>query len=81
MSFDLKHAELVCKINKGRRACRYIAPNPEGGFECLKYTEAREIIDEKVREGNYVPEGDNCGGLLFSEFDITKIEEERECQN
>jgi len=70
MAIDDNHARLVCKFGNGSRMCRYLAGTPEG-FSCLKHTDKREFIDERVSNNEYINVGDNCEGILFNDSEYS----------
>jgi len=61
------HVETVCKPGQGAATCRYLAVSPgrEGTrYTCEKASGLRPQIDERVKAGTMVAQGDNCGGQL-----------------
>lgn len=51
----------ICKIGQGDECCRYLACGADG-FECLKNTSLRRLLDERVEFGTMNAKGDNCLG-------------------
>jgi hypothetical protein len=51
----------VCKLGQGKDCCRYLARDAQG-FKCLKLTELRYHLDERVKRGTMNARGDNCEG-------------------
>jgi hypothetical protein len=52
----------ICKIGAGKECCRYLACGA-GGFECLKNSSLKAIMDKRVNEGTMNAQGDNCDGF------------------
>jgi hypothetical protein len=51
----------TCKIGQAEKCCRYLVVGGDG-FECLKLTDQKPVIDYKVRSGSFTSKGDNCLG-------------------
>jgi hypothetical protein len=51
----------TCKVGNGAECCRYLSVS-ERGFECLKLTELKFLIDNKVIANEMNAIGDNCDG-------------------
>lgn len=60
-----KHVSGVCKIGQMAACCRYLVCGA-GGFECVKHTELRELLDSRVAAGTMNARGDNCDGQDMS---------------
>jgi hypothetical protein len=56
-----EHIKNVCKIGQGNDCCRYLAVGPDG-FECLKSSDLKDHIDNRVARNDMTAQGDNCGG-------------------
>lgn len=64
-----EYAKTVCRTGQGHACCRYIGVGPNG-WSCLKHTQHREYLDNRVKltklgiAGEYaiVAQGDNCEG-------------------
>jgi len=52
---------LVCKIGQGKKSCIYGAVSRDG-FECLRGTEIRKVLERKADERNLVARsrGEDC---------------------
>tara|TARA_R110000782_G_scaffold51260_3_gene110605 strand:- start:1044 stop:1247 length:204 start_codon:yes stop_codon:yes gene_type:complete len=62
MSLEMDHVNTVCQIGNRADTCRYLAMGPDG-FECLKLTAHRPMIDQRVEAGQMVARGDHCDGV------------------
>jgi hypothetical protein len=61
------HIKDVCKIGQRKDCCRYLAVGPDG-FECLKSSDLKAHIDDRVRRNDMVAQGDNCDGKTQKEL-------------
>ena len=57
----VEHAMETCGL--GSVCCRYLSVGPNG-WECLKHTEFRAMIDARCSGGQAVAVGDNCEGFV-----------------
>lgn len=55
--------EKICKNIDNKKTCRYIMYMEPVGFFCAKNTKFKQILDEKVEDGDMFAQGDNCEGL------------------
>lgn len=62
-----EHIKNVCKIGQGYECCRYLAVGPKG-FECLKSSDLKDHIDDRVERDDMVSQGDNCEGKSQKEL-------------
>lgn len=51
----------VCKMGQGAACCRYLAVDAKG-FCCLRLTDAKAMLDERVAMGTMHARSDNCTG-------------------
>jgi hypothetical protein len=66
-----EHIRNTCKIGQRNDCCRYLAIGPDG-FECLKSSDLKDHIDDRVERGDMVAQGDNCEGK--SQEILNKVE-------
>lgn len=59
---DDKFVENTCRLGCGKECCRYLGMGMKG-WKCLKLTNLKSIIDEKVNSKAMSAEGDNCEGI------------------
>ena len=57
-----KYINNVCKIGQGSKCCRYLGAGAKG-FECLKNTSLKEMLDKRVKNKTIIARGDNCQGI------------------
>ena len=57
----------VCKIGKGNECCRYLVIGSKG-FECMKNTEMKPLLDKRVENKMMTARGDNCSGKTVDEL-------------
>ena len=55
------HLKQVCKIGQGNKCCRYLVVGSQG-FECVKHTAIKDLLDSRVEDKLMVAQGDNCAG-------------------
>jgi hypothetical protein len=61
---DKKHLKHICRFGQGEKTCRYLASGTRG-IECAKHDpELRPVIDRRVKNDDFVAQGDNCEGIL-----------------
>lgn len=53
----------TCKIGQGHECCRYVACGANG-FECLKHTNLKNLLDKRVESKTIIARADNCEGFL-----------------
>ena len=58
---DKEKAINICKMGQGHDCCRYLGAGMKG-LECLKLTELKHFLDNRVLEGTINARGDNCEG-------------------
>ncbi len=51
----------ICKLGQGAECCRYLACGREG-FHCLKLTEHKKYLDDRVKANTMHAQADNCEG-------------------
>lgn len=51
----------VCKIGQGAACCKYLGVGSKG-FECMKVSDLKALIDDKWVKERHVAQGDNCPG-------------------
>jgi len=56
------HLEGICKIDKQKETCRYIALS-KIGYVCMKKSPVKNKLDELANDGNISAQSDNCEGL------------------
>lgn len=56
------YVKSACKLGCGKYCCRYLAMDADG-WDCLKLTPMRKMLDERVRLGTIRATGDNCVGV------------------
>lgn len=61
MNISPNHLKEVCKMGQGNARCRYLTVGPKG-FECVKNTSLKNILDSRVAKNVMVAQGDNCDG-------------------
>ncbi len=59
--------EDVCKIGKGNECCRYLVIGTKG-FECMKHTSMKQLLDKRVEDKMMTARGDNCEGKTVEEL-------------
>ena len=58
----------ICRVGQGAACCRYIVSGGNG-IECVKHEpNLNQQINERVREGLFIAQGDNCEGLPLGEL-------------
>lgn len=57
----VKYVEETCKMGQGKECCRYLGVGSKG-WECLKLTTFKKVIDARHDAGEMIAQGDNCGG-------------------
>lgn len=62
-----KIIEEVCKIGHGNECCRYLVIGSKG-FECMKNTEMKHLLDSRVQNKMMTARGDNCEGKTVEEL-------------
>lgn len=58
---DMDFVKGTCKIGQGAECCRYLVCGAKG-FECVKHTEMRTYLDNRVATQTMNARGDNCEG-------------------
>lgn len=59
----IEHMKNTCKPGMGDgTTCRYLGFGP-GGFQCLKHTEFKSLLDDRVAKNTINAQGDNCEGI------------------
>lgn len=61
------HVKDVCKMGQQHNCCRYLAFGVTG-FECLKNTSLKSVLDIRVETENIVARGDNCEGKKIEDL-------------
>lgn len=56
-------ANTVCKMGQGHDCCRYLSVD-RNGWSCLKGTELKPYLDNRVKTMTMTARGDNCEGRL-----------------
>ena len=56
----------ICKIGQGISCCRFLVVGPKG-FECVKFTEHRHLLDFRAATGTMTAQSDNCDGYSIEE--------------
>ena len=51
----------LCKIGQGAETCRYLG-NAGSDPRCLKHTALAARVDDRVKSGSMIAQGDNCEG-------------------
>lgn len=58
----------TCRVGQGAACCRYIVSGGDG-VECAKHEpDLNRQINERIKEGLFIAQGDNCEGLPLGEF-------------
>lgn len=57
-----EYARTVCKIGQGAACCRYLSLDA-GGWNCERYGELAQLIDERVRAETIGARSINCDGV------------------
>ena len=57
-----EHRDNVCLQGKGKECCSYLGMGPNG-WQCLKLTSFRTLLDQRRAEGSIRAMGDNCDGI------------------
>lgn len=60
---DEIYAKEICKLGMLDKCCSYLAMGQKG-FECLKNSGLKSIIDERRAAGTMHAKGDNCKSFL-----------------
>ena len=60
-TIESKHAKEICKVGQGDECCAFLVMGRDG-FECVKGTELKLLIDLRLAEGTMNAKGDNCKG-------------------
>lgn len=63
MDITADDIEKVCGLGSGEKCCRYLGMGPKG-WQCLKHSSFREMIDARMAAGQMVAKGDNCEGFV-----------------
>ena len=58
----VKHVTETCRIGHRQATCRYLGSGP-GGFQCLKHSEFKDLLDQRVANNTMNSHGDNCEGF------------------
>ena len=58
---DETHVKEICKFGQGSVVCGFLAVGGNG-FECLKGTDAEDLIRSRQSRGEMNAKGDNCSG-------------------
>lgn len=66
MRIDNRHIKEICKIGQVKECCRYLVCSSEG-FECVKHSELKALLDNRVKNNSIVAQGDNCNGYGVKE--------------
>ena len=67
---DNNHIDIVCKLGRSTKCCRYLVAGVEG-IECMKsYPAQKAIIDRAWAKNEHVAQGDNCEG-----WEVTALQE------
>lgn len=61
MSLSDLEVKIICKLGQLEKCCRYLAVD-EKGFQCLKHTEFKSILDQRVQSNTMHAKADNCEG-------------------
>jgi hypothetical protein len=64
-----EHIKNVCKIGQRKDCCRYLAVGPDG-FECLKHSDLKDHLDQRVANNTMTAQGDNCDGKSQKELNL-----------
>lgn len=56
------HVTETCRIGHKSATCRYLGAGP-GGFCCLKHSEFKDLLDQRVANNTMKAQGDNCEGF------------------
>lgn len=58
----VQHVTEICKFGHRGQTCRYLGAG-EGGFMCLKHSEFKDLLDQRVANNTMNAKGDNCEGF------------------
>lgn len=58
----VKHVTETCRIGHRSATCRYLSAGL-GGFQCLKHSALKDLLDERVANNTINSHGDNCEGF------------------
>jgi hypothetical protein len=58
----ISHVNEICRIGQRSATCRYLGGLP-GEFCCLKHSDLKDLIDERVANNTMTAQGDNCEGF------------------
>lgn len=61
LSIEMAQVKDICKIGQRHDCCRYLVVSGKG-FECMKHTELKVILDNRVKSQSMTARGDNCDG-------------------
>lgn len=61
LRIDDLYAETTCKIGQGAACCRYLSMGG-GGWSCLKHSDLKPYLDDRVAKGTMNAQADNCEG-------------------
>jgi hypothetical protein len=60
-AIDRDFAKKTCKLGQLHECCRYLAADVNG-FCCLKQSEFKDHLDQRVKNKDMTARGDNCKG-------------------